>query len=367
MTYGGKELAASFRTVRSNTIRLRKTFLKAYDFRRPTRGRSQTLAHIAAVRVAHSRARIDDLANFPELMQKPAPRKPGRARGEIVAFLIRGRRSRLPRSLPRVLAETSDAAGLSRKSRFEMCSLRHEMHHRGQLMMLQRIRRPHLTQMRRDRLRTATAGRFVPARARGTIAASGSIAPRRYEAHPSADPPSSSAGGIRDRPKTSMYRIYRDIRFSENKAPYKTHVAANFPTRGLPKHEGAGLYFHVAADEVWVGGGMYAPPAPQLHAVREHIAGHARRLRTLVESPAFRREVGTLEGERLTARAARFLEGSSGRGVSEVPTVSRRPRIRAGLRHQPEVLRRPARRLPRLVPLLRFLNEPLLRSQRMTP
>ena len=41
-------------------------------------------------------------------------------------------------------------------------------------------------------------------------------------------------------PKTSMYRIYRDIRFSENKAPYKTHVAANFPTRGLPKHEGAG-------------------------------------------------------------------------------------------------------------------------------
>ena len=52
-------------------------------------------------------------------------------------------------------------------------------------------------------------------------------------------------------PKTSMYRIYRDIRFSENKAPYKTHVAANFPTRGLPKHEGAGLYFHVSPDEVW--------------------------------------------------------------------------------------------------------------------
>src|SRR5207247_3929505 len=91
-------------------------------------------------------------------------------------------------------------------------------------------------------------------------------------------------------PKTSMYRIYRDIRFSENKAPYKTHVAANFPTRGLAKHEGAGLYFHVSPDEVWIGGGMYAPPAPQLHAVREHIAANSRRLRTLVESPTFRRE-----------------------------------------------------------------------------
>ena len=42
-------------------------------------------------------------------------------------------------------------------------------------------------------------------------------------------------------PKHSIYRIYRDTRFSENKAPYKTHAAAVFPTRGLPKHEGAGL------------------------------------------------------------------------------------------------------------------------------
>src|SRR5687767_1685790 len=99
--------------------------------------------------------------------------------------------------------------------------------------------------------------------------------------------------------KTSMYRIYRDVRFSENKAPYKTHVAANFPTRGLPKHEGAGLYFHVSPDEVWVGGGMYSPPTAQLYAVREHIAANSRRLRTLIESPAFRRDVGALEGERL--------------------------------------------------------------------
>src|SRR6185436_13335807 len=98
-------------------------------------------------------------------------------------------------------------------------------------------------------------------------------------------------------PQTSMYRIYRDIRFSENKAPYKTHVAASFPTRGLPKHEGAGLYFHVSPDELWVGGGMYAPPTPQLHAVREHLAKSYRRLRSLVESPAFRRDIGELHGE----------------------------------------------------------------------
>src|SRR3954467_12638073 len=92
-------------------------------------------------------------------------------------------------------------------------------------------------------------------------------------------------------PKTSMYRIYRDIRFSENKAPYKTHVAANFPTRGLPKHEGAGLYFHISPEELWVGGGMYAPQTSQLQAVREHIAANHRRLRSIVESGAFRRTI----------------------------------------------------------------------------
>jgi uncharacterized protein (TIGR02453 family) len=60
-------------------------------------------------------------------------------------------------------------------------------------------------------------------------------------------------------PKHSMYRIHRDIRFSPNKAPYKTHVAASFPTRGLPKHEGAGLYFHVDPEEVWVGAALRGP------------------------------------------------------------------------------------------------------------
>ena len=168
-------------------------------------------------------------------------------------------------------------------------------------------------------------------------------------------------------PKTSMYRIYRDVRFSANKAPYKTHVAATFPARGLPRHEGAGLYFHVAANEVWVGGGLYAPPTAQLHAVREHVAGHARRLRTLVESPTFRREVGALEGERLTrvprgfskdhpaAEYLKFRQFLAGREFEPAFAIS--PKFYGGLL---DVFRN-------LVPLLRFLNEPLLRLQRMTP
>jgi len=101
-------------------------------------------------------------------------------------------------------------------------------------------------------------------------------------------------------PKASLYRIYRDTRFSENKAPLKTHIAAIFPHRRLSKHAGAGLYVHVSIDEgVWVGGGMYAPETSQLQAVREHIADNHRRLRSIIEAPAFRRGVGALEGEKL--------------------------------------------------------------------
>ena len=97
-------------------------------------------------------------------------------------------------------------------------------------------------------------------------------------------------------PKTAIYRIYRDTRFSDNKTPLKTNVAAIFPCRGLPKHQGAGLYLEVAPGWVWVGGGMYSPETSQLLAVREHIAANHRRLRAIVESPAF------LPGGRAAAR-----------------------------------------------------------------
>ena len=162
-------------------------------------------------------------------------------------------------------------------------------------------------------------------------------------------------------PRVSMYRIYRDTRFSENKAPYKTHIAAVFPTRGLAKHEGAGLYFHISPGEVWVGGGMYAPPMPQLQAVREHIAASVKRLRAIVESPGFRRQVGPLEGERLQRvprgfpkdhAAAEFLKFRQFLAGREFP---------AALATSPRFYRTVIAVFRRVAPLARFLNEPLLR------
>jgi uncharacterized protein (TIGR02453 family) len=163
-------------------------------------------------------------------------------------------------------------------------------------------------------------------------------------------------------PKVSMYRIYRDTRFSADKKPYKTHIAAVFPTRGLPKHEGAGTYFHVSADEVWIGGGMYMPQPPQLFAVREHIAGHTRQLRAIVESPAFRKQVGALSGDKLSRvprgfakdhPAAEFLKQKHFIAGAEFP---------AAFASDPKFYKTLLAVFRQLTPLTRFLNTPLLKG-----
>ena len=75
-------------------------------------------------------------------------------------------------------------------------------------------------------------------------------------------------------PKVSLYRIYRDTRFSKDKSPYKTHVAAGFPHRNLEKGRGAGFYLHISPSEFLIGGGLYMPETEDLAAVRQHIAMH---------------------------------------------------------------------------------------------
>ena len=102
-------------------------------------------------------------------------------------------------------------------------------------------------------------------------------------------------------PRESLFRIYRDTRFSDDKRPLKTHVAASFFSRRLPRRAGAGLYFHIDPNtdrEVWIGGGTYAPESHELVRIREHIAAHHVGFRAIIESPAFK-GVGALEGARL--------------------------------------------------------------------
>jgi len=159
-------------------------------------------------------------------------------------------------------------------------------------------------------------------------------------------------------PRVSIYRIYRDTRFSENKAPYKTHVAAVFPTRGLQKHEGAGLYFHVSPTEVWIGGGMYAPQTPQLHAVREHIAANILRLRAIVEAPGFRRRIA-IEGDKLQRVPRGFARDHEAADYLKYRNFIAGCEFPPAFATSPSFYRTLLEVFRQVAPFARFLNEPL--------
>ncbi len=98
----------------------------------------------------------------------------------------------------------------------------------------------------------------------------------------------------------SLFRIYRDTRFSNDKRPYKTHVAAWWSHQGLEKTSGAGYYFHVSAKEVIIAAGAYMPEKDQLSAIRHWLLENHAEFRKLLRSAALRKTFEEFEGNALT-------------------------------------------------------------------
>ena len=98
----------------------------------------------------------------------------------------------------------------------------------------------------------------------------------------------------------SLFRIYRDTRFSSDKRPYKTHVAAWWSHQGLEKTSGAGYYFHVSAKEVIIAAGAYMPEKDQLAAIRHWLVENHAQFRKMLQSAAVRRTFTEFEGNALT-------------------------------------------------------------------
>jgi uncharacterized protein (TIGR02453 family) len=160
-------------------------------------------------------------------------------------------------------------------------------------------------------------------------------------------------------PKTSIFRVYRDTRFSEDKSPYKTHIAAAFRWRALPKGQSAGLYVEVTPGWVWCGGGYYAPETPQLVKIRQHISDTYPEIHRITRKAAFTRAFGALEGEQLTRVP---------RGFAKDDPAAEYLRYRsflAGREFPPDFATKPAfygtllATFKAAMPLVRFLTEPL--------
>jgi uncharacterized protein (TIGR02453 family) len=165
--------------------------------------------------------------------------------------------------------------------------------------------------------------------------------------------------------KRSMFRIYRDMRFSRDKSPYKTNAGCWFFHRsstgrvGAEAQEGsAGFYFHLEPGNCFVGGGLWMPPRPQLNKLRDAIAedsdGFARIARALSrryggisDEGALKRMPRGFSEDHPAAKWLRFQSFTSGRRLTDAQVTS------AAL---PTILEKD---FAALLPLVRWLNNAL--------
>ena len=168
-------------------------------------------------------------------------------------------------------------------------------------------------------------------------------------------------------PKRSMFRINRDIRFSKDKSPYKTHAACWFRHSAADHRVGgdaeagsAGLYFHLEPEQSFVGAGIWMPPRPALDKIRDAIADDPRGFGRIIKRPAARRRYGGLDDEAMLKRMPRgFSDGhpagewlryqsfTIGRQLSDREVLS--PRLAEGLERDFRLM----------LPLVRWLNAAL--------
>jgi uncharacterized protein (TIGR02453 family) len=160
-------------------------------------------------------------------------------------------------------------------------------------------------------------------------------------------------------PKTSIFRIYRDTRFSGDKSPYKTQVAAAFRNRKLPRGESAGLYVEVTPGWVWMGGGYYAPETAQLVRIRQHVSDTYPAIDRIARAPAFTRAFGVLEGERLTRVPRGFSKDDPAAEYLKYRSFLAGREFPAAFATSPKFYPTLVATFKALMPLVRFLTEPL--------
>lgn len=111
---------------------------------------------------------------------------------------------------------------------------------------------------------------------------------------------------LRSDPKSSPFRIYRDTRFSKDKSPYKTHIAASFPwvgdgaatSEGQSERHGGG-YFHLSPERSYMGGGMWHPEPARLAAFRRVLDQRPEDALAALNDRGFRARFDPVHGDSL--------------------------------------------------------------------
>ena len=165
-------------------------------------------------------------------------------------------------------------------------------------------------------------------------------------------------------PADAIYRIYRDTRFSNDKTPYKTHVAAIFPRRGLAKHGCAGFYFSVSPEEIEIAGGVYMPDPDALRLLRVHLAAHHEEFRAIVRARPQRTLLGDLQGDQLARVPKGFCAGDPAADLVRYKQWLFWTMLDPALATTPQLLPEIVKRLRAMTPFIEFLNRPLAAAPR---
>lgn len=100
------------------------------------------------------------------------------------------------------------------------------------------------------------------------------------------------------------FRIYRDVRFSKDKSPYKNYFSAGISRAS--KWLRGGYYFHIEPGQSFAGGGFWAPNGPDLLRIRQEIVSDDQALREIITDPVFVETFGQLEGEEVKSAPKGF-------------------------------------------------------------
>jgi uncharacterized protein (TIGR02453 family) len=164
-------------------------------------------------------------------------------------------------------------------------------------------------------------------------------------------------------PKKAVYRIYRDTRFSDDKSPYKTHLAAVFPRRGLSKQASPGFYVSLSLKGVDVAGGVYQPEPDQMLAIRTWIAENHAKFRKAAIIPE-KLMGGKLQGESLQRIPKGFDATHPAADLIKMKRWLYYTTLEAELATTPKLIAELSKRFRIIHPVLEMLNEPLSKLKR---
>lgn len=161
-------------------------------------------------------------------------------------------------------------------------------------------------------------------------------------------------------PQKAMMRIYRDIRFSKDKRPYKIHQGAWWARDGLEKTSGGGFYFDVSSTEVTVAAGVFMPEREQLLAIRRHLVEHHAELRGLLASKKLRGLMQEFDGRKLTRAPKGFAPDDPAMDLLVCRQWGVSTRLPVESATKPTLLKEIVQRFKVAAPVVALLNAPLV-------